>query len=336
MRIDQKYAAIMQALDEDGHLQLEGEALHNGLRHTIPNKETVLRALQALDTFDWCDVPRDLMRDLDIMQNPEATDVFENMQQELYNFSQDNLMAAPPLEVLREAVEEYSDDMFEVIIALERMSENFRLGQETARLAETMVVEGQIKERVMSGSLVFGVEFAGVAEATTWATAIWLMRKMVKNILSGAWEGIRAAARHGRTSQAEQNAAFREGVAAAFGAEITKALEPLAERRGDALHLAMEMHKLTAEGCQFEYSSNVLRTNKISVDAFSLEIDVEPVSQREAADCMDDAKAVWESVQTPVIQQLPVAEEPADVAPADTDEPDQMDNDEDGDSESVE
>jgi hypothetical protein len=182
-------------------------------------------------------------------------------------------------------------------------------------LAETVVVEGQIKECVMGGSLLFGVEFPEAA-AATWATAIWLMRKLVTSIQSGVWEGIRTAASHGRTREAEQNAAFREGVAAAFGAEITKALEPLAERRGDALHLAMEMHKLTAEGCQFEYSSNVLRTNMISVDGFSLEIDVNPVSQREAADCMEDARAVWESINTPTQQQLPVAEGPADAAPA--------------------
>ena len=334
MRIDQKYAAIMHALNEDGHLQLDGEALHNGLRHAIPNKEAVLRALQALDTFDWCNVPQDLMRDLDIMQNPEAADVFENMQQQLYTFSEQNLVEAPPLEVLREAVGEYSDDMFEVIIALERMSENFRLGQKTAELAEAAVVEGQIKECVMGGSLVFGVEFPEVA-AATWATAIWLMRKLVKNIQSEVWAGIRAAARHGRTSEAEQNAAFREGVAAAFGAEIRKALEPLAERKGDALHLAMKMHALTAEGCQFEYSSNVLRTNKISVDGFSLEIDVAPVSQREAEDCLEDANAIWESIQTPAQQRLPVAEEPADVAPADSGEPDQIDNDEGGNYESL-
>jgi hypothetical protein len=196
-------------------------------------------------------------------------------------------------------------------------------------LAETVVVEGQIKECVMGGSLLFGVEFPEAA-AATWATAIWLMRKLVTSIQSGVWEGIRTAASHGRTREAEQNAAFREGVAAAFGAEITKALEPLAERRGDALHLAMEMHKLTAEGCQFEYSSNVLRTNKISVDGFSLEIDVEPVSQREAADCMEDGKAVWESIQAPAQQQLAAAEEPSDAAPADSDEPDQIDNDEGG------
>jgi hypothetical protein len=128
MRIGQKYAAIIDALDEDGHLQLDGEALHNGLRHTIPNKGTVLRALHALDTFDWCDVPQALIRDLAIMNDPEATDVFENMQRELSAFSERNLMEAPPLEVLKETVEEYSDDMFEVVIALERMSKNFRLG----------------------------------------------------------------------------------------------------------------------------------------------------------------------------------------------------------------
>ena len=323
MRIDQKYAAIMDALNDDGHLQLDGEALHNGLRHTTSNKESVLRALHALETFDWCDVPQDLIRDLSIMQNPEATDIFENMQQELSAFSERNLMEAPPLEVLKEAVEEYTDDMFEVTIALERMSENFRLGQKTAELAESMVVEGQIKECVMGGSLVFGVEFPEAA-ATIWATAIYLMRKMVKTIQSGVWAGIRAAASHGRTNQAEQNAAFREGVATAFGDEIRKILEPLAERKGDTLHLAMEMHSLTAEGCQFEYSSNVLRTNKISIDGFSLEINVDPVSRKEAADCMEDARAVWKSLETPEQQQLPVAEGPADTTPADSDEPGQF------------
>jgi hypothetical protein len=50
------------------------------------------------------------------------------MQRELSAFSERNLMEAPPLEVLKETVEEYSDDMFEVVIALERMSKNFRLG----------------------------------------------------------------------------------------------------------------------------------------------------------------------------------------------------------------
>ena len=322
MRIDQKYTAIIAALDENNHLQLSGETLHNGLRHTVDNKETVLQALRSLDTFSWCNVPQDLMRDLDVMQNPEDANVFQNMQQVLMNFSNENLMEAPPLEVLKEAVAEYSDEMFEVMIACERMSENFRLAQKTAELAETLVVEGQIKEYVMGGSLVFGVEFSEMAEHI-WAASIWLMRKMVKSIQSGDWIGIRAAADHGRVSEAERNAAFREGIAAVFGTEIGRSLEPLGDRKGDALHLAIEMHKLTVEGCEFEYSSKILRTNKISIDGLSLEIDVAPVSQKDAAACMEEAQAIWDSIQASGQRQLSEAKDSGDMGATDSGDPDQ-------------
>ena len=306
MRIDQKYAVIVAALDESGRLQLRGQPRYDGLKHTVSNRRTVLQALHALDTFDWCNVPNDLIRDLAGMQSPDDAAVYNSTQQRLAQFSNENLMEAPPLEVLKGAVQEYSEDLFEVLIACERMSENFRLGQRAAELAETVVVEGSVKEQVMGGSLVFGVEFPEDGQPI-WAVAIWLLRKMVQAITSGTWEGIRAAADHLRADQAEREAAFREGVAAAFGNEIREALEPFGERTGDAIHLAMEMHNLTAEGCEFDYSSRIQRERKISIGEVSLQIDAEPVSQQQAKECLENAGAVWSSIQGRLGRRLPSA-----------------------------